>query len=371
MSLSKISTPVVAATAAPQARDATVSVASFANGAAAPSLGTEAAVSMVASHLPSGMEEAVAGAVETAPVVRLTGTSSAVAERKWMDGDGWNGEPVTQTALAEAFNARFYEKQFIRFGNRDKDTAIGGAYKKLYSEFAALLRGFSLKIDIHTSVREWLTREEMVALWDEATESSHARPPLEAVHRNPARGEMLEILNAMASRDRTRAVEWLYERISRRCQLGAAVHDAEVAVEKEVVKEDDAPIRAAEAAKTAGNVLESATAALVAELPPPITLKTLLSAISVAKVALGEEGVLDVRAVIVGLMATADAVPDEDDWEADADALDAPDVVAPIVSLYAAYEKAMYEKACADRRVREYTERMAVEETKRTRVAWK
>jgi hypothetical protein len=96
------------------------------------------------------------------------------------------------------------------------------------------------------------------------------------------------------------------------------------------------------------SALESATTALASALPETLTLDVLLKSISTAKKGSGEEGAFDVRTVITTLLPSA-TESDEDDWEAEADALSSASNVDVIVRLYTvfAHSKLEYKSVLA------------------------
>ncbi len=342
MSSFKIASSAAAASVVPQTRDSSESFATGASPSGEVSEVASLSGGAVArnSHVPSGID------------LWMRDMGRAAAEKSYFAqfAVAWNGRPLTEKAFTREFNTHFGScNSYTRFTPprgrkipRSLTKPIGLAYRNLYVDFGKFLKK-SLTIDIYrnTTVPWWMTDEEV----GDQEDLSGGMDLSYADQHGVSVEEMLRVVNAMASRDRTYVVEWLYGHIKHEYKVGAEAYAAEVAAEvaaaeraaMEAMEAKTAPIRAKKALKAAEAALVSATTALMAALPVP--LDTLRAAIRAAKAELGEEEVLDVRTVIVGLM-PAPAVPDEadeDDWEADADALEAPDVVAPIVERYAAY----------------------------------
>ncbi len=94
------------------------------------------------------------------------------------------------------------------------------------------------------------------------------------------------------------------------------------------------------------SALESATNALTSALPETLTLDVLLKSISTAKKESGEEGVFNVRTVITTLLPTtcaSNTESDEDDWEAQADAIESAADIDIIVRFYTTFADAKLE----------------------------
>jgi hypothetical protein len=257
-----------------------------------------------------------------------------------IDPAGWNGKPVTLAALAVAFNARFHQgRHFQRYNHprtRGAEREIGVAYARLYREFDTLLRGFTLKNGHPTSMVRWISPGKRDYI--DRIDPGELDP-----NGNPSVGEMLKILNAMASSDRTDAVAWLHWRIDYRCLVGATAYAAEkrakeervaaeIAAEEERVaakkraKEERPAMKAMK--KSAKEELKNALMAL----PVPITLDVLSKGISEAKAA------TPLNAVIGALLFSRPPTPEEEEegWDLPWLGPESP-LVTEIVELYAAY----------------------------------